>query len=215
MHYKLRVDYKSDDTYDTLMSLIEKYFDIYAWCFEDGDNNPHFHVYGLMTKFKEGALRTALRSFNSRGDYSLAQLKEVPGQWEDGYPIRYIAYMYKEGEVSARGFTEAYLDKARELSQKLTDQSTKKKKSAQKEVVYALLTKHLEANPERYANQDLFDVFNVYRFLLIELPKQEIPIRRSSLTYWIDEFFCKLGYGPYIRRLADELSDRHFTKPRN
>lgn len=211
-HYKLRVDLSTELVPPLLFELLEKYFASYAWTLESGKDNPHFHVYGLSHEdYKAPAIRQALRKFILRkGDYSLAELKPNAEQWEEGWPLHYLAYMHKENYVYAVNIPQALLDKAEVLSKTIGD--LKKKKQSTTALVYSHLDDYF-ANKVIDWDKDPYEINRVYMSLLRFLKESDLPIRRNMLTFWIDNYCVR--FPAYATLLGMTMSDRHFIVVKN
>jgi len=205
-HYKLRVDLSSELVPPHLMNLLEKYFTCYAWVLESGKDNPHFHVYGLSENYKAPAIRQSLRNFIQRkGDYSLAELKPNADQWKDGWPLHYLAYMHKENYVYAVNIPQEILDEAEKLSKTIGD--LKKKKESQRELVERHLDSYF-ANKVVDWEKDPYEVNYLFGSLIRFLRENQLPIRRTMLTYWVDNYCVR--FPAYANLLTMSMSDRHF-----
>lgn len=134
-HYKLRVTLEECEA-DHVVALIGSVTTQYAYVKEIGHLNerPHMHLYLIVPPtVKPDTLRTKLRKLtgSARGNtlYSLGQLKF--NTEEEDIAVEYLAYMFKEGEVVALGFTDAWLEKARAYDlQVKTEMQEKRKKKA-------------------------------------------------------------------------------------
>lgn len=128
--YKLRVDLHAV-TSDDIVSLVSQYADVYAYCIEGGDTNPHMHVYLEMSATSQN-FRLKLRGLKLSGnkDYSL---KEV----EDRYPIEYLAYMMKEGHFTSYNLPEDIITQVTDYNERVKEEIKEKKanKRTQLEIV--------------------------------------------------------------------------------
>lgn len=88
--FKLRTTHKVVSFTDTL-PVIRSLCEVYAYCHEGGDTNPHCHWY-LETSRQMPAIRARLRKLQEGNRfYSIKTLDEQ-------YPLDYLAYMMKEGD---------------------------------------------------------------------------------------------------------------------
>lgn len=142
-YYKLRVDLQIT-TVSELIKTLEKGTDAYAYVTEKLDTNPHIHFY-LATTVSNAALRARIRNIAGKGNKSYS-LKVI----EEQYPIEYLAYLHKEGEVTYVNVPNEIIEKAKAYNA-LVAAEIKEKKANKKTQVQKIIA-HIEALQEENPN---------------------------------------------------------------
>jgi len=191
-HFSLRITYKNY-TFEQTHPAVP---DWTIYCREYKPNNNHAH-YLISTPLGGHALRARFKKLGLKGntDYSMKTL-------DSEYPIEYIAYLLKDGDF-VRKLPSAIQAEAVAHNNKVVQELEVRK--AKKESVITRLIAHLALTPH---NKDYYDICNsiLYSDVIKFLLKEDMPIRRYSITQYVDTICCLKGNG--VHDLAMSLAGR-------
>lgn len=122
MQWKLRIDLQKCSVNQVVEFLVSS-SDAYAYVVEGSlTDNPHIHAY-LKTFLDPSRYKLRKLSGGGNGGYSLKKLEDE----EDSYPIEYLAYMLKEGDIVYYNIPQDTIDASISYNAKVKSQIKEKK----------------------------------------------------------------------------------------
>jgi len=195
---KLRVDTETVQP-DAIVEILQKNSNMFAYCVEGGDANPHMHAYLELNKTTK-TCRNHLRALGLKGNasYSLTELDER-------YPLEYIAYMMKEGKFTNSGIPEDIIELAKQHNDKVKTEIKKKKEERktllQKVENYVVET--LKKDPHKFGLQEWI------RACVLYVKDSGTLFRMFAIESTAQTLFLKYDDdGEAVNRLSQLVSDR-------
>lgn len=122
--YKLRVTLTGGVKYEDILDIVQQYSpEVYMGCYEVSKNDkPHSHWY-LELDCSAESVRARIRALAGKGNriYSMKALDEKT-------PIKYLAYLLKDGDCVIQGIPEDILQQAVVENARIKDDIITKKK---------------------------------------------------------------------------------------
>lgn len=200
--YKLRIDTQD---LDVLEKIQNKYFESYLRGMESveqyddkEDTNPHVHYYIHMFEEKTNPLRQYIRKYIGKGNgiYSLKELDEE-------YPVEYLAYVLKDGEIKSENISQEVLDKAKEYD--ISVKASIKDKKAKSIPIWQRIIDEYEYESKSQAptkEQVLYDVIKWHKdnFKLI---------REFQIVSYVQTILVNIDKD-YEHRFRNRLLEKYF-----
>lgn len=198
--YKLRVSLK-DVSVDQAIRPIQD-CEHYAYVVEGRNTtNPHMHFF-LRTSVKEATIRDRYRKLGVIGGnrlYSLTQLTQ-----EDDYPVEYLGYLTKEGDVTWHNIPKEKIDAAYTYNAKVAKELLEKKKA--KRPMVEILEEYVRTKGvlEGYFGDDL-KVW-IAKYIVEYHLENKMLIRRFAILAYVDTIYLRLaGWDGIINGWVQDL----------
>lgn len=199
--YKLRCTLK-DASSDSVLTCVNTFADVSAYVLEGMmTDNPHVHFY-VETDLASRTIRSRLRTLLGKGNgkYSLKETEQ--------FPIAYLAYLLKEGEVSYINVPQSVIEESQRYDAQVKLEM-KKKKDEKKSF---LLT--LESYVKSVVDPDNFDFHTIAEAILeYYISKDKLINVRLIEQYSTTILLRSDPERLELKHVMQEISRLHNTNP--